>query len=453
MDNFLSSIMTFDSTNPAIYPKGSVVIYNDVLYNVLATSPTGIPGSSPNFQPVLAGVTGTLDPNTPVFQVGPAGSATGANVPVYPSQGVSFNTRTLSMSVATGATGAVVSINTPPPAPGSTGTYGTFVGFSTQSLSGGSQSKGIIAPVTNVTTISNPADFTVLPSGEVQVNRAGTYQATGKVQIQNSSLGQGFALQVNQGGSLVSYYNGLSMAPNNSAGSVTTMLQLQAGDKVSMGFLSGGPITLATQPGGMNEGSPSVAITLTKLDNDASMLVGPPGPRGATGPAGGPMGPTGPTGAAGSIAAPTGVTGAAPPALSAAQYAMRTGADTYNDGNYLPYQTLITQPGDGSIQMMDRTLAIRDSGNYQINISLTSNGTTNIPNIHAIIDDYSGKNKAALTRDIDIINVLNNGMTSTSLIIPISGPGNVRFQVQGANAQVKVPANQPQGQLSIIKIS
>jgi hypothetical protein len=231
------------------------------------------------------------------------------------------------------------------------------------------------------------------------------------------------------------------------------MLRLNKGDRVSVCFVSGGPVKLAQKPAGMQEPSPSAALTFTKLDNDASMLVGPPGPRGATGPAGGPMGPTGPTGAGYVNSAPTGTTGAAPPKLSAAQYAMRMGADTYNDGGILPYQTLITQPDDGSIQMLDRTLAIRDSGNYQINISLTSNGTTNIPNIHALIDDYSGPNTTLKRRDIDIINVLDKGMTSTALIIAIAGPGRVQFQVQGSGAQIKFPGNQPQGQLSIIKIS
>jgi hypothetical protein len=160
------------------------------------------------------------------------------------------------------------------------------------------------------------------------------------------------------------------------------------------------------------------------------------------------------TAAGGGAPAPTGVTGAAPASLSAAQYAMRAiGEQTYADTNLLPYQTLIYQPTDGSIQMDDRTVTIRDSGNYLINLSVTSIATSNIPNIHALIDDFGNAGGTARHRDIDVINVLASGMTSTSIILPIAGPGRVSFQVQGASANFKSPTAQPQGQLSIVKIS
>lgn len=144
----------------------------------------------------------------------------------------------------------------------------------------------------------------------------------------------------------------------------------------------------------------------------------------------------------------------APIALPAAQYAMRTGGDKYGENVLLPYQTLIQQPDDGSIQMDDRTVVVKNSGNYQVNFSVTSNGTTGVPNIHIIVDDSGGTNGAARHRDIDVINVLNQGMTSSSLIFPLTGPGRIALQVQGRETpSFSTPPNPPQGQLSIIKIA
>jgi hypothetical protein len=97
--------------------------------------------------------------------------------------------------------------------------------------------------------------------------------------------------------------------------------------------------------------------------------------------------------------------------------------------------------------MDDRTLVVRDSGNYLYSFSLDSNGTTNIPNLHILVDDATG------SRDYNFINVMPNGMTSGSMLIPITGPGRIRLQVQGAGAVIKVPSNQPMGELSVIRIS
>jgi hypothetical protein len=69
MDNLASSMMTFDPTNPALYDKGQVVLYNDILYYVLKDIPDGIPGSSPDFSPI-GGATGAT---------GPAGTASTTN--------------------------------------------------------------------------------------------------------------------------------------------------------------------------------------------------------------------------------------------------------------------------------------------------------------------------------------------------------------------------------------
>jgi hypothetical protein len=136
--------------------------------------------------------------------------------------------------------------------------------------------------------------------------------------------------------------------------------------------------------------------------------------------------------------------------LAAAQYAIRMNADTYKDTSYLPYNSLIQQPADGSIQVSDRTLVLTKTGNYLFNMSLATNGTSAIPNIHLIINDANGK------RDIDLVNVMPTGMTAASIVVPITTnsttPAKVNFQVQGFGAEIKIPGNQPQGQLSIVKV-
>jgi hypothetical protein len=146
-----------------------------------------------------------------------------------------------------------------------------------------------------------------------------------------------------------------------------------------------------------------------------------------------------------------GVTG--PPAvLPAAMYTMRQDVETwYRDGNILPYFTMINQPADGSIQMFDRSLAIFKSGNYLINMSVATNGTEGIPNLHLIVEDANGK------RDIDVLNFMPNGMTAAPVILPITvndpkKPAMAYWQIQGAGAGIRVPKNPPQGDLSIVKI-
>ncbi len=77
------------------------------------------------------------------------------------------------------------------------------------------------------------------------------------------------------------------------------------------------------------------------------------------------IGPSTPTGAVVWIDATSPATGA-PVALSAAQYGMsNTDTAPYAKGTALPYFTLISQPADGSIQMADRSLAIKNS--YTLN--------------------------------------------------------------------------------------
>ena len=142
------------------------------------------------------------------------------------------------------------------------------------------------------------------------------------------------------------------------------------------------------------------------------------------------------------VPSPTG----APVVLPAATYAMRTGAETIKDTNILPYQTLIKQPSDGSIQMDDRTLVLTNSGNYLISFSLSCIGTNGVPNIHVILDDAAGHT------DVDAVNVLQNSMVSATVALPVQGPGRLQIQLQGSGAEAKTPGNQPQGLLSVVKI-
>ncbi len=142
-----------------------------------------------------------------------------------------------------------------------------------------------------------------------------------------------------------------------------------------------------------------------------------------------------------------------PVALSAAQYGMNN-KDTapYAKGAALPYFTMINQPADGSIQMADRSLSIKNSGNYLINYSVTTNGTKGVPNLQAVVEDANG------TRTIELINVMPQGMTSGSLVLPITTDGKtnakVTIKVSGQDgSSITIPTNPPNGQLSITKIA
>jgi hypothetical protein len=169
---------------------------------------------------------------------------------------------------------------------------------------------------------------------------------------------------------------------------------------------------------------------------------------------------TGATGAVINIDA-SGVTGSGitgPPAkLLSAQYFIRAGnGGDYGDRSVLPYFGVHQEPPDDPvptstnpkpIKMDDRVLVLRDSGNYLVNFSVASNGTKGVPNIHILVDDASG------SKDYDFLNVMPQGMTSGAMLLPINGPGRVRFMVQGSGASVTIPPNAPMGELSVVKIS
>ncbi len=150
----------------------------------------------------------------------------------------------------------------------------------------------------------------------------------------------------------------------------------------------------------------------------------------------------------GSGSGATGATGAPAP-LTAAQFNMKSSGQgsTINDKQNIPYTNAVYQPDQKITVSSDGTVNLKESGNYMFNFSVATNGTSAVPNIHVIVNDANG------TRDIDFINVMPNGQTNGSLILPISGPGKVAFQVQGQGAQIKIPGAQPQGELSVVKIS
>jgi hypothetical protein len=101
--------------------------------------------------------------------------------------------------------------------------------------------------------------------GTVTVNQTGNYLVTGKVQIQPTTTTTTFALQVNGTGGNVPFYNAVSIGPNDSEASITTIMPLTAGTKISLGLISPNTVTLATAPGGGPNGSASTAITITRL--------------------------------------------------------------------------------------------------------------------------------------------------------------------------------------------
>ncbi len=139
-----------------------------------------------------------------------------------------------------------------------------------------------------------------------------------------------------------------------------------------------------------------------------------------------------------------------PPLISAQYYIPAGNGGEYKDKTNLPYFGVHQEPtGDskGAISMDDRTLVLRDSGNYLVNFSVATNGTTGVPNLHVIVTDDTG------TKDYNYMNFMPQGMTSGSMLLPIKGTGRVQFQIQGDNASIKVPTNPPMGELSVVKIA
>ncbi|PEF60271.1 hypothetical protein CON35_31925, partial [Bacillus cereus] len=148
----------------------------------------------------------------------------------------------------TGATGTITTV------------AGTFFDFQT-----GPFNNGDILPVSTESSVNTPG-FTVVGGG-VQVTNGGLYLADGRVQI-NSGSQATVGLQINGGGIFVPYFNaGGASSPAGSATVIiviNAILSLNPGDIVSLGLITGGPVTLESAIGGTI--TPTTAIRLVKIN-------------------------------------------------------------------------------------------------------------------------------------------------------------------------------------------
>jgi hypothetical protein len=167
----------------------------------------------------------------------------------------------------------------------------------------------------------------------------------------------------------------------------------------------------------------------------------------------------------------TGVAGAtgAPAQLIWAQYQiMANSAGTHVDApNFINFNSTIADAADGSIvrtnggsssQMSSKNIQITKSGNYLVSFTVATNGTGAIPDIAYEVTDANG------TRTIPFLNVMPAGGTSGTVTVPItvnnsSSPATLGLKVVNAAnmpptpSWISLPGAQPQGALSIVKIS
>ena len=224
--------------------------------------PTGITGAT--------GPTGSDGATGADGSTGPAGAdgATGADGSTGPTgaDGVTGADGSTGPTGADGATGADGSTG-PTGATGATGTlatvYANYIN-TTNSLvySGGSASNGIVM----ATPIAAPAvpttAFVTQADGSILVTNAGTYLITASVNV-TSVNAQSYAVQINGAGSNVSYFNAFQTPAGGGTASITTVVSINAGDIVSVGLTSAGPVT--TSPPAVGAGGPPVAITFVKI--------------------------------------------------------------------------------------------------------------------------------------------------------------------------------------------
>ena len=215
------------------------------------TGPTGVTGidgvTGPTGMTGIDGVTGPTGMTGIDGVTGPTGM-TGID-------GVTGPTGMTGIDGVTGPTGPTGVMPDP--------VYGNFVTTTTGVVySGGTQSAGIVM-ATPTPAPSTPAGaFAVNGDGSITVEQAGTYLVTGHVNV-TSATAEAYAVQVNGGGSNVAFYNAFSTPAGGGASSITTVMTLIAGDIVSIGLTSPGPVTTSNAAGSV--GGPPVALTLLQI--------------------------------------------------------------------------------------------------------------------------------------------------------------------------------------------
>lgn len=157
----------------------------------------------------------------------------------------------------------------------------------------------------------------------------------------------------------------------------------------------------------------------------------------------------------------SGATGAPAPITSAQFRLMASSNGSHVDaGNNVPFSEQTQNASDGSIYLAASppgTITFTKSGNYLVSFTVATNGTGAIPDIATVITDANG------TRTSQFLNVMPQGGTSGSILVPVNvsdgGTATFALQVQNAanmpNVQswISLPGAQPQGELSVVKLS
>jgi hypothetical protein len=153
-----------------------------------------------------------------------------------------------------------------PPGPSTPiGHSATFISRDTGYYQGGSQYSGKVLPLQEQTFTTNPDSYTLNGDGTVTINRTGAYRITTEVQ-QEAGDSNSFAVQVNGQGASGTQYNTFATEGGGfQRGTITTVMPLNAGDKVSVALISPGPITLRRNPNGTSTSTSTVNMTITQV--------------------------------------------------------------------------------------------------------------------------------------------------------------------------------------------
>lgn len=223
--------------------------------------------------PSLLGPTGATGPTGPAGgPVGPTGAtgAAGATGPAGATgaTGAAGATGATGPAGATGATGAAGATG---PTGAFTTIHGAFLTFNTGPFTpSGTTATGTVIPTGSADPppFNTPGAFTVNPDGSVTVNQAGIYEVQATVNLAANQSGT-FGIQVNGTGTAVSFLNSFS-GINTTTGTMelsrTSLLNLAAGDVVSIGLISSNSPTVTLSDGITGGiGSPSAALTFIKV--------------------------------------------------------------------------------------------------------------------------------------------------------------------------------------------
>ncbi|WOA65852.1 hypothetical protein RVY75_12600 [Bacillus mycoides] len=231
------------------------------------TGPTGPTGST--------GLTGPTGPTGSTGLTGPTGStgSTGLTGPIGPTGSTGLTGPTGS----TGSTGLTGPIGPTGPT-GSTGpifsVHGVFFTF----IVGPYQPSGIINAGTviimdkaNPVPLNTAGAFTINPNGDITVNIAGIYIVDARVNLAPGNSGV-FGVQINGGGiafPFLTSFSNITTAGDTASHLITqsNILNLAAGDIVSIGLISGSPspVLLTTAPSG-GISTPSASLRFLKVE-------------------------------------------------------------------------------------------------------------------------------------------------------------------------------------------